>query len=226
MLCALLTLVAAARADEPVRVGLFEMPPYYSQDGEGHPTGELIDTLNRVMAELGYRWQGQFMPVPQALQGIVQGELDLLMIIRHPLVEGKAQYARSPMGSMALMAFHRDTRPDIDRIQQLRGQRVAILRGYGYGGMLNQLLDPGNGLQITIADDHLDAFRRLDTDAVDYVLDYRKPGWRTIEQLKPAGIIGNLLNEKPIYFVVSNRAAQERRLLADLERASAALQLP
>jgi len=225
-LSASLILASATQADQPVRVGLFEMPPYYSQDSNGQPTGELIDTLDRVMTQLGLRWQGQFMPVPQALQGVVMGQIDLLMIIRHPMVEGKAQYARSPMGSMALLAFHRTPQADITQIQDLRGQRVAILRGYGYGGMLNQLLDPSNGLRISIADTHADAFSQLNASEVDYVLDYRKPGLRTIEQLKLSGISGSLLNEKPIYFVVSNQAAQQRHLLADLERVSAALQLP
>ncbi len=211
--------IAASAEQPPIRVGLFNMPPFYSQNDAGNAEGMLIDTLNQVMKRLGYRWKAEFMPVPQALKNVIHGKVDLLMIIRHPMVEGKAIYGRKPMDSMNLLAFHRSQHPDVSDIKGLRDRRVALIRGYGYGGLLNQLLAPGNGIQIRIAEDHTDAFQQLAAGRADYVLDYLKPGNQTIRELGFSDILSSQVQKKDIYFVVSRHMARGEELMEELERA-------
>lgn len=223
---AALAFSTSAQAEQaPFRVGLFNMPPFYSQSPSGQPEGELIEVLNKVMAHLGYRWQPKFMPVPQALREVVNGEVDLLMIIRHPMVEGRAIYGDEPMSSMDLLAFHRQDSAVVSDVSGLRGYRVALLRGYGYGGLLNQLLAPSSDLKIHMVEDHRDAFSLLESKQVDYVLNYLAPGVRTLTQMGLQNIESDLLQKKNVYFVLSSKVAEGARLMSELENSMRELDL-
>lgn len=223
ILTLLVGLPLQAETPAPVRVGLFDMPPHYSQNVEGKAVGELITTLDHVMTHLGYRWEPAFMTVPELLKAAVDGEVDLLMLVKHPMLEEMALYAKQPMGKLTMLAFHPPQLPSISSLADLRGHQVAVIRGYGYGGMLNQLLSPDNGLRITMVENHLAGMQLLAESEADYLLGYRKPGEAALAQLELQGIQSDLLNEKPVFFVVSKQAQQERSLLSALEQALTAI---
>ncbi|RDE24362.1 hypothetical protein DV711_01885 [Motiliproteus coralliicola] len=212
-------LIAPVHAEQrQLRVGLFNMPPYYSQSSSGKPEGILIDILDEALADIGYQWQPHFMEVPEALKEVVSGNIDVLMIIRHPLVEGRVVYGQKPIMTMSLLAYHQRQTADVASLKDLRGKRVALLRGYGYGGLLSQLLAPSSALKIHIAEDHKDAFKLLESKQVDYVLDYLEPGKQIITEMGLQGIESNLLQKKEVYLVLSSKVADGKKLVSKLEK--------
>ncbi len=159
------------------------------------------------------------MPVPQALREVVHGDIDMLMVIQHPLLQGKTSYSQYPVDTMYLEAYHSKQHPSVSSIAALRNQRVALLRGYGYGGLLNQLLAPDNQLSITIADSHKQAFGLLAENKVDVVINYRRPSEQALSELQLNDVVASPIQSSEIFFAVSEKSGQNLQLVKALDQA-------
>ncbi|RDE24897.1 hypothetical protein DV711_04755 [Motiliproteus coralliicola] len=190
-------------SDTPIRVGFFEFPPFYSETETGAAEGILIDELDRVMAKLGCRWQGRFDPTGKLLERNINGETDLLMLIQHPLLLERARYSINPVGNLQLNSYWIGDKPAVSNIEELRGKKVVVIRGYGYGGLFRQLSDPANQIKLQMAKDHLQAFEMLSQQQGDYMLGYRRPAETALRQAPINGLGVQNVKDWDIYFVLS-----------------------
>ncbi|MCW8885831.1 MAG: transporter substrate-binding domain-containing protein [Motiliproteus sp.] len=211
-------LVSGADRDV-IRVGMMDFPPYYSLSKDNLVEGELVDLLNRVMIEMDQRWTPQFFEVPHLLTNLTEGKTDLAMLIRHPLLEQKALYGKRPVGRLILKAYRRDSNPAAQSLESLRGKRLILLRGYGYGGLVNKLIDAKNGRSPLFASNRKQALQWLQAEKGDYLLDYQGPASTALKNLGYSKITGDTVLDKNIYFVLSGRLANAPSIMARLERA-------
>ena len=215
LLCTLLLMLlssATLACNAPLRVALFDFPPFYSPDKGGQPQGLLIDQIDQLLGDLGCSWQGRFYTAPQLLENIVDGDSDLAMIIHHPLLIEKAHYSDHPISQMVLTSYRLPQTEPIQAFEQLKGKRVIAIRGYGYGGLFEQLIDPKMGAELHFASDHEAGLKMLERQRGDYLLGYRKPAQNAIEALQISDIEANPIRSWDIYLVLSPHYADPNLL--------------
>lgn len=202
-----------------IRVGLFDFPPLYYQTESGHTEGTLVRLLDKVLQNAGCQWSKHFYDdVPSLAKSLITGELDLIMAIRHPLMEKKSLYGTVPLTQLQLNLYHHPDTPAATAPWGLKGKRVAVIRGYGYGGVIDQLLVPEAAIGIRVADSHAAAFALLRAGAVDYVLDYRGPADALLAGSDHTPLARTHWGTQDLFFIVSKQLAYPEALVAALER--------
>ena len=181
--------------------------------------GQLVDLLEQVMDHMDQRWTPQFFEVPHLLTNIAEGKTDLAMLIRHPLLEQKAIYGKLPVGRLILKAYRHPSKPSASTLESLQGKRIILLRGYGYGGMVNKLIDSNKGKPPLFASNREQALQWLTEGKADYLLDYKGPASAAIKKMGYKDISGDTVIDKNIYFVLSGKLVNADSLMARLESA-------
>lgn len=189
--------------ETPIKVALFDFSPFYSPDAQGQAQGIIIDELQRFMDEIGCQWQGRFYTASTMIEKIANGQADLAMIIDHPMLKGKANYSHAPIMQMQLTSYQNQSSPGIQQFDQLKQQRVIAIRGYGYGGLFEKLIDPSMQVDLHIASDIEIALQLLDDNQGDYLLSYQRPTNAVLAGKSRPNIHSSRLQSKGIYFVIS-----------------------
>ncbi|WP_207061921.1 ABC transporter substrate-binding protein [Motiliproteus sp. SC1-56] len=203
-----------------VRVGLFDFPPLYHLSATGEAEGQLVNLLDEVMAEAGCTWQPRFFTdTPSAGKSIFQGSVDLMMAIRHPLMEPRVFYGSLPLTQLELNLYHGPATPAAHGPEGLKDKRVAVIRGFGYGGLINQLLPAAAAIDLTVAQSHSEAFSLLFQNQVDYVLDYRGPSDAVLATGSPVPVTWTPWGSEDLFFLVSKHLSDPPALLQALEQA-------
>lgn len=181
-----------------------DFAPYYFHDAEGKPTGELVRLYAMIVENAGYRWQGSIIPARRVMHGLVKGQYDSSILVKNPLLENSAAMMTSPthVSEMILnIYFHKD-KPAIQGKEQLRGYSVAVMRGYGYGGLKRWLESEYNNLSVYELDSFASVIRLLESRRVDYALLYDVNFAEGVKDLGRSAkdIKSYTLNRVPLYF--------------------------
>ncbi|WP_210394964.1 substrate-binding periplasmic protein [Motiliproteus sediminis] len=223
-LWALFALPVAACPLPDMRVGLHDFPPFYYPGPDGKARGELVELLGKALDELDCQWSSEFYPANRMLANLTNGSNDAAMIIRHPMLEGRAFYGETAVGQLVLKLFHQ---PDTLAVQSLelipKGSRVIVRRGYGYNGHIDTLLRPESGVVLVFADTHEDAVELLSQRQGDYLLNYQGPTQTYLNSKGYYHLDGEVLAYWPIYLVLSNRVNRGDEVVAELDRILARL---
>ena len=123
----------------PVRVGVFDNPPIVSTPPGGAPEGIAIDVIRWVAEQ--ENWQVTY--VPDSFGNLVarldKGEIDLMVGIAYS--DKRAQRfqfsQQSLIGNWGMVFRHPQAR--IDSLPDLKGKRVALMRGSTHGQALVEL---------------------------------------------------------------------------------------
>lgn len=218
-------IVANACPLAQIRVGLFDFPPLYYQTESGHIEGTLVRLLDRMVQEAGCSWREHFYAdVPSLAKSLISGELDLIMAIRHPLMEKKSVYGSVPLTQLQLNLYHHPDTPAAIAPWALKGKRVAVIRGYGYGGVIDQLLVPEAGIKLFVAAGHHEAFALLMEGRVDYVLDYRGPAEALLASHADVPLARSHWSTQDLFLIVSKQLAYPDALIETLEQALGRIQ--
>lgn len=219
LLAASLACWPAQAAERPVRLGCVEFPPLSYSDPEGRPTGRVVEMVAGLLRRIGMEWSGQCYPGARLMASLKDGTADFATLIRHPEIIDHTLYGRLPVALIDLDAWRRKDRPPVGGIEGLKGKSVIVLRGYGYGGMIDWLKDPANGLTLNYADSHAAALKMLANGHGDYLVDYRGPAETAQAENQLPGLEREVLRRLDVYFVVSKKAPQAELLLHRLEEA-------
>lgn len=219
LLSLLLALPAQATCPLPnARIALHEFPPFYSQESDGTAHGSLVELISKTMDQLGCQWTTEFLPVPRLLAQISDGNADLAMIIHHPALQKRAYYGQVPVGKLVLKLFHQPNVPPIDHLSDIPlGTKVIVRRGYGYSGIIDQLLRPESGLQLVLADSHQESVALLQERKGAYLLNYEGPTSQILDQNGLYHISGEVIDSWPIYLVLSGRVHRGKEVIQQLD---------
>ena len=168
-------LVLAAQDRIPVRVGVYENSPIVTAAPGVPPEGIAIDTIRWVAKREG--WQVTYVPdsFDNLLVRLDRGEIDLLVGIAHSDARARRfQFSRqSLIGNWGLVFRHAGAK--IDSLPDLKGKRVALMRGGTHSQALIELSRQFDAPFIPVYVDNfpqvLDAIveRRADAGAVNRV---------------------------------------------------------
>ncbi len=127
-------LTAAERAwlreNEPISfVSQTTYPPFEFIDKNGERQGMCLDLVRWISSELGFQAEFQDMGFQQAQEAVLEGRADVLT----SLFQSEERDQRFDFSALTWevpsLIFVRAERPDISRIQDLRGRRIAMQRG-------------------------------------------------------------------------------------------------
>ncbi|WP_066853630.1 response regulator [Halodesulfovibrio spirochaetisodalis] len=120
-----------------VRVGIEQWPPFNYFLSEGKARGIVIDLLEKISARVPVRFefiQGEFSDL---MEQFSSGEIDLLPNIYYHPSRDKLGNFTSPFMSVRDFIFVRDDNTSIKKVSDLRGKKVAIVKGYIMTTLLN-----------------------------------------------------------------------------------------
>lgn len=167
-------LPALAEESFSLRMAGPDFAPYYYHDTAGKPAGELVRLYAMIVENAGYHWQGSIIPAGRLMHGLAKGQYDSSILVKNPLLEKTDAILVSPIhvSELILNVYSHQSKPVVQHKEQLRGHSIAVMRGYGYGGLKRWLDSEYNNLNVYELDSFSSVIRLLESQRVDYALLY------------------------------------------------------
>lgn len=216
---------AVANTDQAViRAAFIEFPPLAYTNEDGQAEGSFIDLTEKIAERAGYQVDWQELPIGRVYLYLEQGIIDLWPGSAN--VPELAPYTRETSflpGTIRLNAYHLDDTPPAYELEDLRGNRLILIRGYTYFELLEPLKEDPDTF-ITVAPDHRSAIRMLKYRRGDYLVNFQSPMDAVLAQFPVESLTYNNLLHWPLNFVFSASAPGTETMILDFNRAWAELQ--
>lgn len=168
-----LTLPGPSPAQECLRLGMDEWPPYEYSDN-GIPLGMSTDIVLRVLEKLDHTCVDslEVYPWKRGLHLLRAGELDVLFTADYrPSRLAWARYPTESIVDSGWVVYVQKSNEQVQsaqRLEDLRGLTVGTVIGYGYPSKVVLFLN-GEARQSPVASDELN-FRRLDAGRIEALI--------------------------------------------------------
>jgi polar amino acid transport system substrate-binding protein len=215
-----LLLPGGAWARPVLKLGYIEFPPYYFTNELGQAEGHLIE-LSRLLADsAGYDLDIRALPTRRAAQMLAAGEIDFWLGLA-TITEQAEQVLISQVvvDTIQLQIYSLSPLPEVVDKDYLLGRKVVLLRGYRYGGWTDFIQAPESNTEIYLANNHHQAVKTLVGRGYDFLLDYRLPIKRTLEQIDAPPLFVADIHSLNVHILVSTHHPQAHRLLQLFEAA-------
>ncbi|MBU0903114.1 MAG: transporter substrate-binding domain-containing protein [Gammaproteobacteria bacterium] len=164
LLALLILLAQPAQAEPQLRMATLEYPPYSSEhlpDG-----GSIVALARRAFAVRGHSLQIDFMPWARVRMGLRNRSYQGALALWPQEVKEEGLLASRPLFYSELGLFVRNDHPlPFNQLQELRGQTLGIVRGYGSP---QHILEAGLSLEEAV--DDISNLRKLKARRFDMVL--------------------------------------------------------
>ncbi|RMH87080.1 ABC transporter substrate-binding protein [Pseudomonas sp. AOB-7] len=168
--CLLLLTCALAQAEPGPRLATLEYPPYASQQLDDG--GSIVALTRRAFALRGYAAHIDFLPWARVRAELRNGTYQGALALWPREIGEEGLIASRPLFYSELGLFVRQGHElRFQRLQQLAGQKLGIVRGYGYP---QRILDAGLVLEEAV--DDISNLRKLHAGRFDLVLLERRVG--------------------------------------------------
>jgi len=193
-LLAMITLAGPALAeadDNKLRIAYTEFPPIEYQNEQGEPAGHFIELTRKVVQEAGYEAEFIYLPVSRIYLYLKSGTVDLWPGLSGvPVLEREVLESWANVYPVQLSAWYLESSEPLTHFDQLEGKTVIVIGGYTYGGLLTWL-KASSHVRLTQAPNNRAALEMLKLKRGDYVLDYREPIEKVLDQTTDSMIRGS-----------------------------------
>lgn len=187
----------------PLRVGVLHIPPLAEVRSPTNTSGPLIHYMHRLLQSAGLAYRMEGFPARRLYRNLAAGESQFWVGVKNvPEYEGKVLYSEQPVYSLHLRLYRLPGTPEIRQLSALQTQRLIVIRGYSYGGLLEPLKQRPMGLQWKDANTNYKALEMLQLRRGDYLLSYAEPIEQLLQQ-RPQKLEHEVLQELPMYLVLS-----------------------
>lgn len=201
-------------------VGILDFPPFSVIEKSGECKGILLDSLEKILKHEGIPYTVKGFPPKRLFSNLSSGKTEIYMGIKGvPAYEGKVIFSDFPVADIDLRVYARKGTPVPQTTEQLKGKKIIVIMGYGYGGFIRFLEDPANNITIDPSRTHVIAFRKLKAKRANYVLDYRRPASKAIQEVGIKGIQYHSISKLDVYFIVSKKTPGATELMKRMEKA-------
>lgn len=193
----------ASAAGRTVRVGIYDNEPKEFLDKDGKPAGIFVDLMKEIAAQEG--WTLVWVPgtFSAGLSELASGTIDVMPDVAYTAERDKSyDFHKTPVVESWSYVYAAPGR-NIERVSQLAGKRVAVLKGSIQEIVFKQMTDSfGMRLQLVPVDSLKEAFRLASIGNCDaaianyYFGDYFYKSYR----LQKTPIV---FNPSPAYYVVA-----------------------
>lgn len=159
-----------SRAEPALRLATLEYPPYSSEHLRNG--GSIVELTRRAFAVQGHEVQIDFLPWARVRADLRNGNYQGALALWPKEVSEERLIASRPLFYSELGLFVRRSYPlQFSTLSQLAGEKLGIVRGYGYP---QQILDAGLILEEAV--DDISNLRKLQAERFDLVLLERRVG--------------------------------------------------
>ena len=210
-----------------LRYGCIEIPPYCYLDASGKAYGTFVDLANQIAQQAGYQVDTIVVPTKRALRMVASGDVDIWIGLDSIAVYKNDVYVSArAVSAFELDIYSKQPLSAFETLQDLKQKHVAVIRGYTYGGLINELRKIDNQINFFIASDHLHALNALYQRDVDYMIGYRASVTHALKMLNEPAPYWQSLNSLPVFLMVPKQAPNAKTLLQQLEAAYTTLYPP
>ena len=204
---------------EELRLGSPFFPPYVYVDMDGELSGLWMTQLYPVLNEAGISFNAVHVPIKRFYASAATGKIDLFAMPKGRAGMENVVFSERPFAHFDLRAFWLDGAENIQALSQLSGHKVALIKGYSYGGLLATNIQSDQQLEFVTAENQKVALEMLMNKEVDYVLGY----WAVMTYLQknyPNEQINNMkIAELPIYLAMHNSVNNAEQLMQSFNAA-------
>lgn len=209
----------------PLRVGVLHIPPLAEVRSPTNLSGPLIQYIHRLLHSAGVSYRMEGFPARRLYRNLAAGDSQFWVGVKNvPEYEGKVLYSEQPVYSLHLRLYRLPGTPELHQLSALQNQRLIVIRGYSYGGLLEPLKQRPMGLQWKDANTNYKALEMLQLRRGDYLLSYAEP----IDQLlrrHPQLLAQEVVQELPMYLVLSRTTPHAENLMARLNQIATSMLL-
>jgi len=204
---------------EELRLGSPYFPPYVYFDVDGELTGIWMSQLTPVLSKAGISYNAVHIPIRRFYSSAATGKIDLFAMPKGRTGMENVLFSDRPFAHFDMRAFWLDGVESISSLSQLADRKVALIKGYTYGGKLSTDIDASQRSQFVVAENQKIALQMLMNKDVDYVLGY----WVVMTYLQknyPEAQINNIkIAELPVYLAIHNTAENAEALMQRFDAA-------
>lgn len=203
---------AALAEQPPLKFGGPLFPPYFEiQDGT--PVGGAVPLLTSIIQGAGLKPLIEVQPAVRLIQKLEEGELDMAMLVQNDNLDVATKYVRSPLPiwEVVLNLYSHAQPLEIRSREDLRGKQIAVIRGYGYGGLRDWMALPQNNILLTEVYSPEVALRVVSHGRVPFALLYEDAYQVEMRQLRESlpNIRLNGFQRIPSYLYLHRRAVTD-----------------
>jgi len=175
-----------ALAEQVVRIGTGDWPPYVDQ--ERKDKGAMVRLIRAVFAEAGYRTEFVFYPWDRNALNLQQGSLDAILPYSCTAARRSFSHCSEPVVRGEVVLFHRrEFDFDWQQIDDLRTFRIGTTLGYSYGQPFDKASRDGR-LQVLQNGKEATNFRLLELGRIDLHPQDRAVGYAMLQRLFSAPV--------------------------------------
>ncbi|XOV79046.1 MAG: substrate-binding periplasmic protein [Aestuariibacter sp.] len=203
----------------PAKLGAPFFPPYAYFDIDGKLTGIWYKQLAPALAKAEIDYKPVNVPIKRFYSAVATGKVQLSALPGNMPGMENVLLSNQPFSKFDLRVFWLDGEAHIDSLEQLADQKVLLIRGYSYGGLLRDAVpEAQRGNFKTVANQAI-ALKALLNKEADYVLGY----WAMMSYLQKNYPQVQLNNHKvaeiPIYFAIHNSVGNAEDMMRRFEAA-------
>ncbi len=207
-----------------IKTGIINFPPFYVVNENGKHSGLCLDILVATLKKANLDYNINSYPPMRLFRNLNTGSTDLFLGIKgSPLYDEQVYYSKMPISHIQLRVYATGDTPLPSVKDDLIEKSVIAIRGYGYDGLINYLVDPENKINIMYNSQHEAAFLMLKNKRAEYLLDYKHPADRVLQELNIPDLKYVNLYEVELFFIVSKNSPNALQLMNKLETAYNAL---
>lgn len=217
-----------AYSEEPFlfRIAAPYFPPYYYTNQAGEPDGYALHIYEKIIENAGLEWEGQVMPAKRAISMLDSGLSNSAILVRNPIFDknDNIMISPKPVSQLLLSVYGKGGLHNVQVKEDLAGQKVVVMRGYGYGGFRSWLDKPKNKVELHEVDTFSSAIRMMEIGRVNYALLYDVNFDAGEKMLKRSaiGLKKVTISQVPLYFIINvssvlNPKAMMKKLMDSYE---------
>lgn len=204
--------------------GYLNYPPLTYTDDSGKPAGIFIDIASKTLKHAGIPFQFIEYPGKRLYANLENGTTHLFLGIKTvPFMEKNTIASKAMIGTLEMRAYSIGNKPIITRKEDLVGKSVILSRGFSYSTWGTWLRNPENGVFITEAYNHKDAFEMLIKERADYVLNYKYIVEDMFQSFPVRDLKFSPLERWQCHFVVSNKIPDAPEIVKKIDASFEAL---
>lgn len=203
-----------AWARKPVRIAVdSQNPPFMYADREGRPRGVYPLLLRAVFEELGEPLELLPLPWVRALNGLDRGEHGVGGLFANQERLAKFDYGQPLLVETVRLYVRRGGLRQFNSLQDLRGLRVGVLRGWSYGDEFDAARRDAL-FQVEVVSTDKQNFGKLERDFLDAVLAVEQTGEAVMAEgnYPSVRVALNPVTENPSYLAF-HKSQRRRELL-------------
>lgn len=206
-------------------VGYLSFRPFMFKKENGEAGGPFNILLKKMLTKAGYNFKFEEYPPKRLYKNIISGRVDIWPGINSiPELAGKTLACKTIISTVYINVYVTNNKQLPNTIVDLKGKKVIVIHGYGYGGLIDYILDPVNYIEVNSAVAHAEAFKMLKHNRSDYLIDYEFPSSQVLSQISIPGLRHNTIMRIPTQIILSKATPGVEEIIKKLDDVYAELE--